>query len=148
MEYNAVWDGVEYYFGYKLLENDLLAQDYRSRDQSRRYGRIAIDFFQQYGLPFERMSNADALVGNTERKNGNFCLAVENEAYLVYFPEGGDVALDLSSAKGSFKVEWFNPRDGGKMRKGAFKKVNSGSTVALGAAPADADAGWAFLVTR
>lgn len=26
--------GIEYYFGYKLPENDLVAEDWRSRDQS------------------------------------------------------------------------------------------------------------------
>lgn len=140
--------GVEYYFGYKLLENDLLAQDYRSRDQSWRYGRIAIDFFQESGLPFVRMGNADALVGNPERENGNFCLAASNEAYLVYLPEGGEVELDLSGASGTFKVQWFNPREGGKLLKGSVKKVRGGSKVTLGEAPADASEDWAILVTR
>ncbi|MBD5777967.1 DUF5060 domain-containing protein [Pelagicoccus sp. NFK12] len=140
--------GVEYYFGYKLLENDLVAQDYRSRHQSWKYGRVAIDFFQESGLPFERMHNADALVGNPERKNGNFCLAETENAYLVYLPEGGEVTLDLSDATGKFKVEWFNPREGGKMLKGSVKKVSGGGKVSLGKAPADASEDWAILVTR
>ncbi|MBK1880307.1 DUF5060 domain-containing protein [Pelagicoccus mobilis] len=140
--------GVEYYFGYKLLENDLVAQDYRSRDQSWKYGRIAIDFFQESGLPFPLMRNADALVGNPNNVNGNFCLAAENEAYLVYLPEGGKVELDLSDASGDFKVEWFNPREGGKFQKGSVKKVSGGSKVSLGKAPADASEDWAIIVRR
>lgn len=140
--------GVEYYFGYKLLENDLLAQDYRSRHQSWKYGRIAIDFFQESALPFERMHNQDVLVGNPERENGNFCLAAPNEAYLVYLPDGGEIELDLSDASGRFKVQWFNPREGGKLLKGAVKKVRGGSRVSLGTAPIDAEEDWAILVTR
>lgn len=38
--------GVEYYFGYALPENDLVAQDVRSRDKSWDYCRIALDFFR------------------------------------------------------------------------------------------------------
>lgn len=140
--------GVEYYFGYKLLENDLVAQDYRSRHQSWKYGRIAIDFFQESGLPFERMHNEDALVGNVKRENGNFCLAAADEAYLVYLPEGGEIDLDLSSASGKFKVQWFNPREGGKLLKGSVKKVSGGGKVSLGSAPADSNEDWAILVTR
>ena len=29
-----------------------------------------------------------------------------------------DAELDLSDAKGSYKVEWFNPRTGGATKKG------------------------------
>ena len=36
--------GVEYYFGYGLPDNDLVAENFRSRDKSWDYGRIAIDF--------------------------------------------------------------------------------------------------------
>ena len=37
--------GVEYYFGYRLAENDLVAEDFRSRDQSWDYCRLALEFF-------------------------------------------------------------------------------------------------------
>lgn len=140
--------GAEYYFGYRLLENDLVAQDYRSRHQSWAYGRVAIDFFDDSGLPFVRMQNKDGLVGNHERENGNFCLAAEDEAYLVYLPDGGDVELDLSDATGNFKVSWFNPREGGKLQSGSVKRVSGGNTVSLGAAPSDANEDWAIVVRR
>lgn len=140
--------GVEYYFGYKLLENDLLAQDYRSRDQSWKYGRVAIDFFEASGLPFSRMHNENALVGNPENENGNFCLAAKNETYLVYLPEGGSVELDLSAASGDFTVSWFNPREGGSFVQGSVRKVSGGGKVDLGSAPADADEDWAVVVRR
>ena len=43
--------GVEYYFGYGLPDNDLVAENFRSRDKSWDYGRIAIDFFHSQKIP-------------------------------------------------------------------------------------------------
>ncbi len=140
--------GVEYYFGYKLAENDLVAEDYRSRHRSWGYGRVAIEFFQESGLPFQRMRNENALVNNAENENGNFCLAANNEAYVVYMPEGGEVTLDLSDASGNFTLEWFNPREGGEMQKGTIDKVRGGRKVSLGKAPSDANEDWAVVVRR
>ena len=37
--------GCEYYFGYQFDENDIDCEDWRSRDQSWDYCRIAIGFF-------------------------------------------------------------------------------------------------------
>ena len=51
--------GVEYYFGYGLPDNDLVAENFRSRDKSWEYGRIAIDFFHAQKIPFWEMTNAD-----------------------------------------------------------------------------------------
>ena len=96
--------GVEYYFGYKVPENDLVCEDFRSRDRSWDYCRIAIDFFQNESIPFWDMNNADHLIGNPENNNSRYCLAKENEVYLVYLPTGGSTELDLSEAKGSFTV--------------------------------------------
>ena len=47
--------GVEYYFGYKLPQNDLVCQDFRSRDKSWDYCRIALNFFHQNDVPFHEM---------------------------------------------------------------------------------------------
>ena len=38
--------GVEYYFGYQLPQNDLGCEDFRSRDKSWDYCRIALEFFR------------------------------------------------------------------------------------------------------
>ncbi len=107
--------GVEYYFGYKLPQNDLLCEDWRSRDQSWDYCRIALQFFAEQNLPLGEMADQDELVGNPEHNNSAYCLARENEVYLVYLPNGGKRQLDLSHATGMFTVQWFNPREGGKL---------------------------------
>ncbi len=109
--------GVEYYFGYALPENDLLCEDFRSRDQSWDYCRIALEFFREQAVPFQEMKNADALVGNPENNNSRFCLAKAGEIYLVYLPEGGTTDLDLRGEGGSFSVRWFDPVPVGSCRR-------------------------------
>ncbi|MCH6257646.1 DUF5060 domain-containing protein [Puniceicoccaceae bacterium K14] len=140
--------GVEYYFGYKMLENDLLCEDFRSRDRSWDFCRIAIDFFKDESIPFWDMSNANALIGNTKNDNSRFCLAKSGEIYLVYLPEGGTADIDLSTANGSFKVQWFDPRNGGKLQKGSKKQIRGGKIHPLGKAPSEADQDWLIVIRK
>lgn len=140
--------GVEYYFGYALPENDLVCEDFRSRDKSWDYCRIALDFFRDEKIPFQDMSNTDALIGNDKNDNSKFCLAKAGEVYLVFLPNGGSTDLDLTGAKGDFSVSWFNPREGGALQDGSVSRVAGGGTVQLGQAPADPDEDWAILIRR
>ncbi len=140
--------GVEYYFGYKLPENDLICEDYRSRDRSWDYCRIALDFFPSNKIPFWEMTNADELVGNESHDNTKFCLAKAGELYLVYLPTGGSTELNLDLAKGDFAVHWFNPRTGGELVTGAVKSVAGGAMVALGQPPGDVKQDWLAVVRR
>jgi hypothetical protein len=140
--------GVEYYFGYKLPENDLLCQDFRSRDHSWDYCRFALAFFQDNKVPFWEMSNADELVGNPQHRNGRFCFARTGEVYVVYLPEGGEAQLDLAGAKGAYRVSWYNPRSGGTLQEGGVKEVKGGSKVALGTPPAEETEDWVVLVRK
>lgn len=140
--------GVEYYFGYKLPQNDLVCEDFRSRDRSWDYCRIALDFFRDQQVPFWEMTNADGLVGNESHANDRFCLAKENEQYLVYLPKGGTTELDLTSASGNFQVQWFNPREGGALLEGSVSKVSGGKTVSVGQPPADPKEDWLVIVRR
>lgn len=59
-------------------------------------------------VPFDRMEPADGLVawGN------GWALAAKRSAYVVYLTEGDRVGVNLRGAPGSYKVEWFDPRDG------------------------------------
>jgi len=140
--------GVEYYFGYQLPENDLVCQDWRSRDKSWDYGRIALEFFPANKIPFWEMKNANALIGNPTNDNAKYCLAKAGEVYLIFLAKGGTTELDLSGAKGSFTVKWFNPRTGGKLANGLVKSVKGGAAVSLGQPPAEADLDWVVLVRR
>ncbi len=46
--------GVEYYFGYQFTQNDLVCEDWRSRDQSWDYCRIAWNSSATNGFPSGR----------------------------------------------------------------------------------------------
>jgi hypothetical protein len=140
--------GVEYYFGYALPENDLVAEDFRSRDKSWDYCRIALEFFRAEKIPFWEMQNANALIGNKKDDNSKFCFAKPGELYLVYLPSGGSSDLDLSGVKGTFRVKWFNPRTGGKLLNGGVRSVKGGAKISLGAPPAEAGEDWLVVVRR
>ncbi len=138
--------GVEYYFGYKHPQNDLVCQDFRSRDQSWDYGRFAVNFFRDQKIPFWEMSSADSLVGNAENTNSRYCFAKKGELYLVYLPTGGSSQLDLADTQRKFTVSWFNPRTGGSLADGSVKSVDGGREVSLGDPPSDRDQDWLVMV--
>ena len=140
--------GCEYYFGYQYDQNDIICEDWRSRDQSWDYCRIAIGFFHDNALPFWEMKNADELVGNLEHDESKFCFAKFNEIYVVYLPDGGTTSLDLSDSNGEYRVLWFNPREGGELQTGSLISVSGGATVGLGDPPADRDEDWVVIVRK
>jgi hypothetical protein len=138
--------GVEYYFGYRLPENDLGAQDWRSRELTWDYCRHALAFFKDHNLPFWEMKNADALVGNEMHNNCVFCFAKHGEIYVIYIPPAGSVKLNLEGGDGQFKVRWYNPRTGGGLQNGSVDEVQGGAGVNLGEPPADPKEDWVVLV--
>ena len=140
--------GVEYYFGYTLPDNDLTLESFRSRDKSWDYARIALTFFRTERIPFWEMSGADLLVGNQTNDNSVFGFAKAGELYLVYLPNGGTADLDLSGVSGQFTVSWFDPRNGGALKKGSVATVAGGKKVTLGAAPASPAEDWLVVVRK
>ncbi|MBL9192931.1 MAG: DUF5060 domain-containing protein [Opitutaceae bacterium] len=140
--------GVEYYFGYLLPENDLLAEDFRSRDHSWDYCRIALDFFRDHRIPLAAMRNADELVGNPEHDNSRYCFAQPGKLYLVYLPSGGTARLDLTAVAGEYTVSWFNPRAGGHLQQSTVTSLTGGTLVSLGPPPVDTDQDWLAVVRR
>jgi len=140
--------GVEYYFGYTLPQNDLKCEDWRSRDQSWDFARIALSFFSDNKIPFWDMKNADGLVGNPKADNSRYCLAKAGEVYVVYLPTGGSCELDLSGVAGEFGVNWSDPRKGGPSAAGSVKQVKGGSVVSIGQPPSDPGEDWCVLVRR
>jgi len=138
--------GVEYYFGYQLVENDLL-EDFRSRDRSWDYCRVALGFFRDHAVPLDKMTNADELVGNAAHDNSVYRLAQPGELYLVYLPHGGSATLDLAALadpKTAFSLSWFNPRDGGPPQT-ASAQITGGTRATL-TAPSTDD--WLAVVRR
>jgi hypothetical protein len=62
---------------------------------------------------------------------------------------GATTNLDLSGATvgENFKVQWYDPRNGGPLQDGSVTQVTGGGTVSLGQPPSDAGEDWAILVT-
>ena len=135
--------GVEYYFGYKLPQNDLALEDWRSRDKTWEYGRIALEFFQENKIPFWEMKNANELTSGT-KDHPIFCLANE-DLYLVYLPNGGATELKPNQ-NGNYTVERFNPRTGGELAK--VSAPVRGGKLTLSSPQAEAAEDWLFVVHK
>ncbi len=140
--------GVEYYFGYKLPENDLQCQDFRSRDRSWDYCRIAIDFFAEQNFPLSEMRNVDELVGNTKHDNSSYCLAKPGEIYLVYLPVGGSCHIDLTDVEGDFSVAWFDPRNGGELKAAETSSITAGAPNELKSPATMAGDDWLAVIRK
>jgi hypothetical protein len=70
--------------------------------------RNALSHTRRFAERMELMRTAPA----GELASSQYCLAAVGEEYLVYLPEGGEVTVDLSAAKGELAVEWFDPTRG------------------------------------
>jgi hypothetical protein len=139
--------GVEYYFGYTLPENDLACEDWRSRNRSWDFCRVALEFFREHRLPFWEMTGKDELVSATAKAKCR-CLAKPGEIYLIQLPDGGGATVNLEGLTGKFRVQWFNPRDGGSLKNGTVRSVTGGGRVSLGEPPSDPGEDWVVLVRR
>lgn len=139
--------GVEYYFGYRLPENDLRCEDFRAREQSWHYGRIAIDFFKQQNLPLAEMSSADNLVADSPLPA--YAFAKPGDNYVLYSLGGGAITLDLSDDAGTFDVQWFNPRTGDYPETIEHRPITGGDVIQL-TSPVSAteDDDWVALLRR
>jgi hypothetical protein len=73
-------------------------------------------------------------------------LAKPGQVYAVYLPEGGMAELNLP--QGSYTVQWYNPRTGGKLQDGSVTKVTGPGMVSLGNPPKDGEKDWAILCRR
>ncbi len=112
---NALWGtllaggaGVEWYFGYEHPHSDLTAQDWRSRDRMWDQCRIALEFFQDNGIPFWEMRNENRLASTDDA----YVFSEEGEAYVVYLKHGDSATLNLENDRATFDLRWFNPRTG------------------------------------
>jgi hypothetical protein len=133
--------GCEWYFGYKYPDNDLDAEDFRSRERMWDQTRHAVEFFRRH-LPFAAMRHADDAV----RTGGVYCLAKPGEVYAVYLPTGGTTALELPDR--DYSVWWYDPRAGGELQQGSVTSVRGGGPRPLGTAPHDGGEDWVVLVRR
>jgi len=146
--YMAGGFGIELYFGYRPVHNDLDAEDFRSRERSWGYASNILEFFHVNMVPYWEMENHNILVGNEKDDNSKYCFAQPGEIYLVYLPEGGSTSLDLRSVSGSFSVRWYDPRNGGKLQKGSLETLIGGDMGEIGMAPSLPNEDWLVVIRR
>ena len=78
----------------------------------------------------------------------NNVIVIGSYLWFAHLRDGKPPSLDLSGAEGAFKVQWFNPRNGGSLASGSVTEVQGGSKAALGKAPADAGEDWVVLLRK
>lgn len=139
--------GVEYYFGYKAPQNDLVCEDLRSRDMSWNFCAHALNFFRGLNTDLNTLTSSNHLVGGKAGANGNWCLADPGSLYVIYLPEGGEASIDLSGDHATYDVTWWNPRDG-STGAGAKKSIKGGKKVSLGKSKTDASEDWAIILKK
>ena len=134
---NVVWAtlisggaGVEHYF---TQGNDVVENNYRNYALFWQDLRNAGSFFSDNNIPYQLMSNQDAIVSNGR------CLGQEFEHYVVYLPNGGSTTIDIT---GQYSVQWYDPRNGGALQSGSVGVINSGTGVSLGTPPNATDQDW------
>jgi hypothetical protein len=135
--------GVEYYFGTETGETDWSSENWRSRETKWEDAKIALDFFKTH-LNFWEMETNDELTSNTT----DYCLASPGNTYAIYLPNGGTTDLDLNQINGNFTVNWFDPRNGGKLLKGSVTTISGDEFAAIGFPPDHPGRDWVALVER
>lgn len=135
--------GIEWYFGYRFAHNDLNCESWRSREHMWDLTRYALEFVRDH-LPFAQMNHHDELTSAED----DYCFADPGSVYAVYLPSGGTTDLDLGTSTESFRIRWFNPREGGPMRIGTVALVTGPGSVSIGQPQIDTDKDWVALIRR
>lgn len=135
--------GVAWPFAAGWPEGPLDAEDFGSREELWRQSRLAADFLREH-VDLAAAINLDGATVDPS----DFVLAVPGKTYLVYRPEGGEAALDLSGEQGIWRVRWWDPVAGGPLRFAGVGSVAGGALVSLGAPPVDDGRDWVCLVER
>ncbi|CAN5900141.1 hypothetical protein BH24BAC1_BH24BAC1_05470 [soil metagenome] len=134
--------GAEWYFGYKNPHNDLGMEDWRSRDRMWDYTRHALQFFRQH-LPFPEMQSEEGILSGP-----GYALSKRGELLAVYLAKANAGEIDLTNFPGEYRLQWYNPRQGGDLQAGSVGQVKGGGKTRIGSPPADPDKDWALLVKK
>lgn len=135
--------GCQWYFGYGWPHDDLDCEDFRSRHEMWRLAALAGEFFDSY-LPYAQMVPADELVISGQA----WCLAKPGEVYAAYLREGGSAQLELQEPPSTWRVRWFDPRNGGPLTNGTTVRLSPGAALKLSAPASPPGSDWAALIQR
>ena len=131
--------GVEWYFGYNSPNNDLEAEDYRSRDLFWHQNAIARRFFEDH-VPFHKMRPLPQSVP----MEFLYVFGVPDVHYLVMVANPArfnKVRLDTVGAR--YRLRWFDTRNGGDLVVGTVGEIVAADTaVSLGLPPEEIGRDW------
>ncbi len=137
--------GVEWYFGARSLHNDLTSENWRERDQLWEITNHARLFFEQH-LPYWEMEPMHEII----KSQDGYCLAKPDIIYALYVPDCLEAVIDFGDATGTYKVQWYDPLEGGSLQTGTFEETQAGKSklVSLGNPPSKSGKDWVILLTR
>ena len=120
--------------------------DFREMKAALNWSGYATKFLRK--LPLLQMApNHD--LAKASKQGNTYVLAETGRIYALYNDEvGSGLRLDLTNQTGTYRVQWFDPRNGGDLVDGSVRSVKGGEVVDLGHAPSETNQDWACLVTR
>ncbi|HEA23221.1 hypothetical protein LCGC14_1034250 [marine sediment metagenome] len=136
--------GTSWYFGgLDTPNNDLSAEDFRTRDQWWDITVNAKKFFNDH-LPFSEMQNQDELLSNEKA----YCFAKKDEFYVVYLPK--HEKTDLKIGDGAFTIAFYDPKVGGMLldKQNEGWKITKPNSVELSAYNGQDDKDWVIVIKK
>lgn len=129
--------GVEYYFGYDYPNNDLLCEDFTSRQNMWTQSRYALEFFYMNNIPFWRMSYIPNRVNNAtdwllSTSDGMTHVVYRRSVTYTGRPIRSSIytnSINMIGLSGTYTVTWYNPRAGGILRNGSIPLIVGGANV-------------------
>ena len=115
---------------------DQRIDDFHEMEAALKWTGYALTFLDM--LPLLQMAPADEFVSN------GWCLADTGTVYAIYLPHGGSAEVGLGS--GTYRIDWFNPRSGGKLKSGSVASATGPGRSSIGEPPADPERDWAVLI--
>jgi hypothetical protein len=79
----------------------------------------------------------------------SYCLAKENEIYAVYVEANAHkIKLNLGNTNKIYSIQWFDPRNGGKLQNGSITTITADGLNSLGLPPSEFDKDWLIIVAK
>lgn len=136
--------GASWYFGgLDTANNDLAAEDFRTRDQWWDITTNAEKFFNDH-LPFWEMQNQDELLSNEKA----YCFAKKDEIYVVYLPKCEKT--DLKIGDGAFTIAFYDPKEGGMLldKQNEGWRITKPNSVELSAYNGQSEKDWVIVIKK
>jgi len=136
--------GTSWYFGgLDTPNNDMAAENFRTRDRWWAISNNARHFFQDH-LPFWEMRSHDGLLSNKEA----YCFAKKDEIYVVYLPKGE--RTDLQIGDGAYSIAFYDPLKGGMLldKQNEGWKITRPNSVELSAYNGQTERDWVIVIAK